>query len=203
MDLFVALADSLGVNVPHLPLKEGMVTADAFNLINMLYLDQSPQDPANYAECQVYYNRDGRLEFEVLDKETGAVLMTFVNKSMTPISLEHAELLDNSKLMAEPLVLSKDDAYLLDNLGTGLKYPTDRPAHDDFPFILATYLNEREYIGAWNSGTYGGLCTGGLEVIYKGSGKETPEGFPKPNSPVVAIIEIHHGQQKGRICLVT
>lgn len=203
MDLFVALADSLGVNVPHLPLKEGMVTADAFNLINMLYLDNNPQDPANYAESQAYYNRDGRLEFEVIDKETGCVLMTFVNKSMTPLVTEHAELVNNSELMDAPLVLAQEDAGMLDNLVTGLKYPVDSPAWDDFPFTLAQYLTDREYIGVWVAGTFGNLCTGGLEVIYKGPGKETPDGFPKPNSPMVAILEFPQGQQKGRICLVT
>lgn len=203
MDLFVALADSLGVNVPHLPLKEGMVTSDAFNLINLLYLDANPQNPDDYAESQTYFNRDGRLEFEVINKETGFVLMTFVNKSMVPVAKEYEAQLDNSKLMAEPLVLPQDRAPLLDYLGTGLKYPIDHPAHDDFPFILAQYLNEREYIGVWASGTYGNLCTGGLEVIYKGPGKDTPEGFPKPNSEMVAILKIGYGEQKGCICLVT
>lgn len=200
MDLFVALADSLGVDTPHLPLKEGMMTADAFALINLLYLDSNPQDPNDYAEAQAFYNRDGRLQFEVMDKE-GNVLMNFVNKSMTPLS--SAVTVDNSQLMAEPLLLEEPFTDLLDGLATGLKYPTDRPPHDDFPFILAAYLNGQSYIGAWNSGTYGNLCTGGLEVVYKGPGKESPEGFPKPDSPMIAILEIHHGMQKGRICLVT
>jgi len=39
--------------------------------------------------------------------------------------------------------------------------------------------------------------------VYKGPSEDAPAEFPMDPSPMVAVIEILHGEQKGFICLRT
>lgn len=202
MGVFAALVDNLGEAEPHLPLKEGMVNHDVFYLINLIYLTDIAQDPEGYAASQTFYGSDDKLRFEVICKETGNVLMTFVNRNSSK-PIEEDKVLFLNEYIGPPLLLTKKEMEITDSVYQGTTYDPTKPPIDDFPFKLAKLLNDKNYIGYWLSGTMCDYSTAGLSMVYKGPGKDVPPEFPKDDSPYLVIIRTNQGKKKGYLCLRT
>lgn len=207
MDVLAALADNIGTNVIHLPLTEGMLASQAIDMINNMYLPMSPLAASDYKDTQAFIGSDGKVKLELVNKETGNVLMTFVNfMSSAKAAVQIANPFgarEHTAFMAEPLTIDrKEELDFLDNVPVKVPNPTFY-AINDVNHQLATLLNNYNYQGRWMSGTFGLLSTAGFEVVYKGTSLDVPDEFLLDYSPYVVIIKLHEGEQRGFICLRT
>jgi hypothetical protein len=209
MDVLAALADNLGTNTVHLPLAEGMLMPDALGMINNMYLPMSPLASENYADSQAYVGPDGKIKLELISKEGGNVLMTFVNM-MSSVAPAPRVTLNNpfgpreyTPFLGTPLVIDlKEELDFLNDVPVGIPVPTYNVVND-VNYRLATLLNNYNYLGRWMAGTFGLLSTAGFEVVFKGWSIDAPDEFLLDYSPYVVIVKLHEGETQGFICLRT
>jgi hypothetical protein len=197
----------------HVPLTPGMTSDDAITLANGFY--QTAVDPAQFKKTQTFWNTESLLQIDLIDPVTNEVFTHFVNKVYKkPVKLNAAPIalsLDNplistvapTELMGPIIVLSDAvELEFLDELGSGNTYPIIG-TNNNVAYYLSSLFNAHQFLGRWVSGTMGDLATGGFKLVYKGPSTDAPAEFPMDPSPMVAVIEILHGQQKGFICLRT
>jgi len=194
----------------HVPLTPSMTSDEAITLANGFY--QTSLDPSLFKKSQSFWNAEMVLQIDLIDPKTREVIANFVNKSskVTPVTVDGPLELDNPLVSAEPaelmgpvIVLSSAvELEFLDAVGSGNTYPTTG-TDNNAAFDLKNLLNAYQFIGGWVSGTLGERAVGGFRLVYKGSSENAPIEFPMDPSPMVAIIEILHGEQKGFICLRT
>lgn len=191
----------------HLPLTELMETGAAISLANQFY--QTELDSEDFNNSQVFTTPDGQLVLEVSDKTTGEVAIRFVNKAKVAVAAPAMISLwnplrntspDQQALMAPSVQLdSAEEIAFLDQLGGPSVYPMD--TDNTLAWKLAKLLNEHEVLGRWMSGTFAEYSTAGFELVFKGHSLDTPPEFLVDFSPMIAIIRIHQGKQKGYLCL--
>jgi hypothetical protein len=197
----------------HVPLNPGMTSDEAITLANGFY--QTSVDPTQFKKTQSFWNTESVLQIDLIDPFTNEVVTSFVNKTYKvnhSVAVEPVMLsLDNPlvttetpiELMGQVIVLgSPVELEFLDELGSGNTYPIIG-TNNNVAYYLSGLLNAYQFLGRWVSGTMGDLATGGFKLVYKGPSEDLPAGFPMDPSPMVAVIEILHGQQKGFICLRT
>lgn len=194
----------------HVPLTPSMTSDEAITLANGFY--QTSLDPSLFKKSQTFWNAEMVLQIDLIDPKTREVIANFVNKSskVTPVTVDGPLELDNPLVSAEPAELmgpvivlgSAVELEFLDAVGSGNTYPTTG-TDNNAAFDLKNLLNAYQFIGGWVSGTLGERAVGGFRLVYKGSSENAPAEFPMDPSPMVAIIEILHGEQKGFICLRT
>jgi len=210
------IPDFLKVSTPHLPVQQGMVTADAAYLSKTFYGFEL--DLASLKKTQVFVNQSGQYSIELIDLKTNEVLLTFVNRtsSVDPVAEAIVNAKDDEWALLNPLSVGKyeewlgpvvelrtgDEIRFLDAMAVGATYPTDSPGNE-LPYRLASLLNHYQFLGRWVSGTMGNLSTAGFTLIHKGSSEGAPENFLVDQSAMCAIIQINHGVQKGYVCLRT
>jgi len=204
MDVLAALADNLGTNVAHLPIKAGMELQQVVDLVNAFYLPDSPISYEDYKESQAFLASNEKVTFELIDAATGNVLMTFVNSNSgaaktVSLNFNLADYWAQDNLGANLLVTEQEFAFL-ETLPLGLQ---PIPSVNDAAYQLATLLNKHNYMGLWVSGTFGNLCTAGFELVYLGETPSAPEEFKLEYSAKAAIIRLRNGEQQGYICLRT
>lgn len=204
---------------PHLPLQEGMVTGDAIELANLFY--QTSLSVADFRKSQAFLNTNQQLSLELIDDATGEVLVTFVNQSVPEKAPEDetggvAQTPDGWVLnnpifdakqyqtwMGDPVqVHSTEELTFLDDMAIG-ETASVTSSDNNLAYRLSRLLNSYQFLGRWTSGTIGDQTTGGFKLIFKGHSFDAPDDFLTDFSPMVVIIEILHGQQKGFICLRT
>jgi hypothetical protein len=197
----------------HVPLTSSMTSDDAIKLANGFY--QTDVDPDQFKKSQAFWNPDSELQIDLIDPYTGEVFTSFVNKAS---KVNTAAVAAPELMLANPLLLSTAESValmgpvivlgsaveieFLDAVGSGATYPTTG-TDNNAAFDLKNLLNAYQFLGGWVSGTLGDYAVGGFRLVYKGPSDSLPEGFPMDPSPMVAVIEILHGQQKGYICLRT
>lgn len=201
----------------HLPLKEGTTSAQAIELCNGFYLTTLKAE--DFKPSQAFLNVSRQFSLELIDPETGEVLVAFTNKTMAAQEVSSLGDLDPDSqedwvidnplydtgtrvqwLSAPVTVHNIEELEFLDIVGVGNTYPivgTDNTA----AYTLAQLLNSYRVLGGWMSGTLGDLCTGGFKLVYKGSSQDLPTEFMVDYSEMVAIVEILHGSQQGYLCL--
>jgi len=195
----------------HVPLTLGMTSDEAITLANGFY--QTTVDADQFTKTQTFWNSDLILQIDLIDPETGEVVASLVNKASALKVIAEPEVLSLGnplvsetplvELMGPVIVLgSAVEIQFLDELGVGATYPTTG-TDNNAAFDLKTLLNAYQFLGGWVSGTLGANCTGGFRLVYKGPSEDAPAEFPMDPSPMVAVIEILHGEQKGFICLRT
>jgi len=194
----------------HVPLTPSMTSDEAITLANGFY--QTSLDPSLFKKSQTFWNAEMVLQIDLIDPKTREVIANFVNKSskVTPVTVDGPLELDNPLVSVEPAELmgpvialsSAVELEFLDAVGSGNTYPTTG-TDNNVAFDLKNLLNAYQFIGGWVSGTLGERAVGGFRLVYKGSSENAPAEFPMDPSPMVAIIEILHGEQKGFICLRT
>lgn len=197
----------------HLPLTESTTSAQAVELCNGFYLTQLNAD--DFKRSQAFLSARQQVQLELIDPQTGQVVVTFVNKatgvSVDPdnASAEGDWVIDNpihdtgasaSWLFAPVTVHNVEELEFLDSVGVGNTYPI-RGTDNTVAYQLSQLLNSYRVGGAWVSGTMGGLCTGGFKLVYKGDSKNIPIDAMVDDSEMVAIVEILHGSQQGYLCL--
>lgn len=203
---------------PHLPLTESMVSDEAIKLANSFY--QTSLSVEDFQQSQAFLNSNQQLSLELLDKDTGDVIVTFVNQSApsTTTVVDGAgvpavfewnlanpifDARQYTPWMAPPVQLhSSEEVVFLDALGEGMTAPIIT-SDNTLAFKLSTLLNSYQVLGRWVSGTLGEQATGGFRLVYKGHSLDAPDGFLLDYSPLVVIIEILEGNQKGFLCLTT
>lgn len=195
------------------------MTSDAIELANLFY--QTSLSVKDFRKTQAFLNSNQQLSLELIDDASGDVIVTFVNQSVPeasgtddnndPAQTPDAWVLKNpifevgqyTEWMGEPVQLhSVEEFSFLDEMVDGLSASTSSP-DNDFAYRLSSLLNSYQYLGRWTSGTIGDKVTGGFKRVFKGHSLDVPDGFLVDFSPMIAIIEIQHGQQKGFICLRT
>ena len=207
MDVIAVLADCLGTNNPHLPLTDGMLVGEAIDIINNVYLPMLPMSKDGFKETQAFVGTDGKITLELIDKETGNVLMSFSNYMGVPkagVDIPNPfAAREYTSFLFEPLTVDrKEELDFLDALPVGIPNPTFF-AINDTNHQLATLLNNYNYQGRWMSGTFGALSTAGFEVVYKGWSMDVPDEFLLDYSPYVVILKLREGEQRGFVCLRT
>ena len=195
----------------HVPLTLGMTSDEAITLANGFY--QTTVDADQFTKTQTFWNSDLILQIDLIDPETGEVVASLVNKASALKVIAEPEVLSLGnplvsetplvELMGPVIVLgSAVEIQFLDELGSGNTYPiigTD----NNVAYYLSSLFNAYQFLGRWVSGTMGPLATGGFRLVYKGPSDNLPAEFPMDPSPMVAVIEILHGNQQGFICLRT
>lgn len=191
----------------HLPLTELMVTGEALTLANQFY--QTDLNAEDFINSQAYKTPDGQLVLEVSDKTTGEVAIRFVNKAKantvaTPAMLSLWNPLvqptEKHSWMAATVQLdSVEEVAFLDAMASGSIYPMD--GDNTLAWKLATLLNENNVLGRWMAGSFAEFSTAGFELVFKGHSLDVPNEFLVAFSPMVVIIRIHQGNQKGYLCL--
>ena len=204
MDVLAALADNLGTNAPHLPIKAGMGIQQVVELINAFYLPESPINHEDYKDGQAFLASNEKVTFELIDATTGNVLMTFVNSNSgvtktVSLNFDLTAYWAQDNLGANLLVTEQEFAFL-ETLPLGLQ---PIPGINDAAYQLASLLNKYNHMGRWVSGTFGNLCTAGFELVYLGETPSAPEEFKLEYSAKAAIIRLRNGEQQGYICLRT
>lgn len=195
----------------HVPLTPDMTSDGAITLANGFY--QTTLDPALFKKTQAFWNTESILQIDLIERTSRDVVASFVNKTSQVVSAQATPLLELSnpllgevevaELLGPVIVLgSAVELEFLDAVGVGATYPTTG-TDNNAAFDLKTLLNAYQFLGGWVSGTLGGNCTGGFRLVYKGPSEDAPAEFPMDSSPMVAVIEILHGEQKGFICLRT
>lgn len=202
---------------PHLPLKESTTSDEAIELSNAFY--QTELDPKDFKPSQAFWCGRGTLTLELIDKESGEVVVTFKNKSSnggneeSPPETEEEnwdltnpilEGDDKTPFLYPPIKLMfPKELEFLDELGKGpVLYPTTGN-DNNLSYKLAQLVNSYGQAGYWVSGTMGVNCMGGFELIFNGESKEAPEEFSVPSSDKIVIIKTHHGESIGYLCLLT
>ena len=208
MDVLAALADNLGTNKAHLPIKEGMSLQEVLTLINGFYLEDAPLNYADYKDSQAFVGSDGRVTFELIDPESGGVLMTFVNSNSAvaarpALANPFEEVRSYTAFIFDPLTIDdKAELDFLNDIPERIPTPTYNTVND-VSFKLATLLNNYNYNGRWMTGTFGNLSTAGFEVVFKGWSIEAPDEFLLDYSSYVVILKLHEGDTRGYVCLRT
>lgn len=195
----------------HVPLTPRMTSDEAITLANGFY--QTTLDASLFKKTQVFWNNEAMLQIDLIEPYSQEVVGHFVNKTFQAASAPAVPLL----LLSNPLVSEVEVAELLgpvivldsaveieflDELGSGNTYPIIG-TNNNVAYYLSSLLNAYQFLNGWVSGTMGVLATGGFRLVYKGPSEGLPAEFPMDPSPMVAVIEILHGQQKGFICLRT
>ncbi len=206
---FSGLSDNL-----HVPLTIGMSMEDAVKIFSAFYLVKV--DTSRFKSSQAFVSSSGYITLELLDKISGEVVYTFVNrmqviKDETPVPVHNPAF-----EFTNPLELSTPDVNWL----TG-PVPITHLQEMDFlkdalvnqpqaignltnplPFQLSTLLNNYGVVGRWVSGTLGELCTGGFTLLYYGAGKDAPpEYLVGETVDTVVLIAINQGSRQGVLCL--
>lgn len=193
---------------PHLPLTEHMSSVEAIGLVNAFY--QTTLDPKDFKDTQVFKTPEDRLVLELLDKTSGKVIATFSNQASAQTETPTSKLLwnpvekvsDEHNWLTAPVILtSPEEIAFLDELGERGLYPIT--SSNTLAWDLRNLLHGYNVLGRWSAGTYGPLCTAGFELIYKGPSNKAPKEFLVGESPMLAIIQLHHGETKGYLCLKT
>lgn len=200
----------------HLPLNEGTTSEQAIEMCNGFYLTQLKVE--DFQGSQAFFNPSKQLALELIDLDSGKVLVNFVNKTvMAPEAGEQTLDLDSEgdwvidnplydageqvSLLTAPITVHNiEELGFLDDVGVGNTYPivgTDNNA----AYALSQLLNSYRVLGGWVSGTMGELCTGGFKLVYKGPAEDLPAEYAVEYSEMVAIVEILHGSQQGYLCL--
>lgn len=192
----------------HLPLTERTLSSEAVSLCNTFY--QTSLNAGDYKRSQAFRGADGKLYLELLNPNTGEVVITFANLAEgqtaptvetisfgNPLSFVSPEY---SWLVSPVTVFSADELEFLDELGGGNTYPTEH-TDNTLAWKLASLLNNYRVLGHWMSGTIGELCVGGFKLVYKGVADEAPEEFLLDDDDMVAVVQILHGSKRGFICL--
>jgi len=192
----------------HLPLAEHMSSAEAIALANAFY--QTQLGVEDFQESQAILS-NGRILLDLLDRATGDVVITFVNKARVAEQVDEEDIVlfnalgeaaPNIEYLAPPLrLLDKLEMAFLDDLGSGNTCPY--MGGDDFPWKLSQLLNSHNLLGGWTSGTMGYRCTGEFTLVYKGSVEDAPQQFIVPEGSEVAILRMNHGEDKGYLCLIS
>lgn len=200
---------------PHLPLVSGMMMEEAVAMANGFYL--TTLDKKDFKESQTFVGPTQQLTLELISKEDGEVKVTFINKSTVDKTPEEDDDSDDNWIIDNPIyrpeeytpwldtpvtLQSKEELSFLDSLGDAGVYPVSGN-NNDLAFQLSTLLNSYQFAGRWISGTLGGYAAGGFELLYRGPSETAPKEFLVDPSPLVAIIQIHHGDNKGFLCLRT
>lgn len=187
----------------HLPMTEQTLAKEAIALANGFY--QTDLRVEDFKESQAFRSVAGVLTLELVSEETGEVVVTFVNKSAavaptTTLWNPLERVTEYHSWMAPPIqLLDADEIAFLDELSNGNTYPIT--TDNTLAWKLSQLLNEYGVLGQWVSGTMGPLATGGFRLVYKGWSMEAPDGYLVDYSPMLAIIEILHGEQQGYLCL--
>jgi len=195
----------------HVPLTPSMTSDEAITLANGFY--QTTLDPKLFKKSQAFWNNELTLQIDLIEPYSREVVASFVNKAsqVVPTQVEPSLTLSNplvgevevAELMGPVIVLgSAVELEFLDMVGSGSTYPTTG-TDNNAAFDLKTLLNAYQFLGGWVSGTLGENAVGGFRLVYKGPSEDAPAEFPMDPSPMVAVIEILHGQQKGFICMRT
>ena len=192
----------------HLPLTERTLSSEAVSLCNTFY--QTSLNAGDYKRSQAFRGADGKLYLELLNPNTGEVVITFSNLAEgqtaptvetialgNPLSFVSSEY---SWLVSPVTVFSADELEFLDELGSGNTYPTEH-TDNTLAWKLASLLNNYRVLGHWMSGTIGELCAGGFKLVYKGVASEAPEVFSLNPDDMVTVVQILHGSKRGFICL--
>lgn len=206
---FSGLADNL-----HMPLTEGQSMADAVKIFSAFYLVKL--DTTRFKNTQAFVGSDGYIKLELIDKDTGEVVYTFVNRMQVVVDNSPVPVNNPAFEFVNPLDLSKQEVNWL----TGPVFiphlqemdflkdvPVNQPQQisvlvNPLPFQLSSLLNNYGVVGRWVSGTFGELCTGGFSLLYYGSGKDAPAQY-QVNEAVdtVVLISINRGSRQGVLCL--
>jgi hypothetical protein len=195
----------------HVPLTSSMTSHEAITLANGFY--QTTLDASLFKKTQAFWNAESTLQIDLIEPHSQEVVAFFINKTSKVVTVAAEPLLTLSNplvsevevadLLGPVIVLgSAVELDFLDEIGSGSVYPTTG-TDNNVAFDLKTLLNAYQFLGGWVSGTMGDCATGGFRLVYKGPSEDTPAEFPMDPSPMVAVIEIRHGQQKGFICLRT
>lgn len=191
----------------HLPLTERTLSSEAVQMANLFY--QTSLNEGDFKQSQAFRGADGKLYLELINFNTGAVIVTFTNLAeagqpadvelviANPLSFASTE---QSWLTSPVTVHSADELEFLDELGSGNTYPTEH-TDNTLAWKLASLLNGYQVLGHWMSGTIGELCAGGFKLVYKGEADKAPEEFQLHDDDTVAVVEILHGSKRGLICL--
>lgn len=195
----------------HVPLTPSMTSDEAITLANGFY--QTTLDASLFKKSQAFWNHETMLQIDLIEPYSQEVVASFVNKTSKVVTVT----VDKPLTLSNPLVSEVEVADLLgpvivlgsaveleflDAVGVGNTYPTTG-TDNNAAFDLKTLLNAYQFLGGWVSGTMGENATGGFRLVYKGPSEDAPAEFPMDPSPMVAVIEILHGTQKGYICLRT
>jgi len=195
----------------HVPLTPAMTSDEAITLANGFY--QTSLDASLFKKSQTFWNTDMTLQIDLIDPKSREVIASFVNKTskVTPVTVDGPLTLENplvsevavAELLGPVIVLgSAVELEFLDAVGSGNTYPTTG-TDNNVAFDLKNLLNAYQFLGGWVSGTLGDRAVGGFRLVYKGPSEDLPAEFPMDPSPMVAVIEILHGEQKGFICMRT
>lgn len=204
MDVFLALADSIGNSQLPLAVKETTTFEEAFRMIRMSYLPDIQLKVEDYKVTQPYVGEDGRVKLDIVPKDSNQVLMTFVNISSNITPLLKTSIAEPTKIdfMFEPLTVVKSEIEFIEWVGAG-SYPPKYDTTNKYPYELAMLLNKYNYHGRWGMSTWGYMTTAGFQLIYFGPSEGVPEDFTVESSPYVMIIRIAEGETRGHICLRT
>lgn len=195
----------------HVPLTPSMTSDEAITLANGFY--QTTLDASLFKKTQTFWNNESMLQIDLIEPYSQEVVAHFVNKTSQVVSAPAEPLLtlsnplvsevEAAELLGPVIVLgSAVELEFLDAVGVGNVYPTTG-TDNNAAFDLKNLLNAYQFLGGWVSGTLGENATGGFRLVYKGPSEDAPAEFPMDPSPMVAVVEILHGQQKGFICLRT
>jgi hypothetical protein len=190
------------LRTPHLPLLESTTSEQAVALANTFY--QTSLVAGDFKATQAFISSVGHLALELVDAQTGKVVVTFENYAFqAPTEKETLWGTPASVFMGDPVLVSDaSELDFLDNLVVGASASDvwlSHIAHD-----LAQLLNCYQFMPTWHSGTLAQRTTGGFKLVYKGPTKNLPGSlYGVPPSPMIAIIEITHGKQLGHVCLRT
>lgn len=190
----------------HLPLKEGMMSSEAITLSNNFYGTDLKE--VDFTLTQVFTTDAGLFNLELIEEATGEVKVLFINKNQVSVVADNLASFDNPLAMvgSVPWLTSPVSVYnaqeitFLDTLDSGDTYPTEG-SDNELAYRLSSLLNQYSVLGRWVSGTLGEYCTGGFKLVYKGHSEDAPEEFQMGLSPLIMIVQILHGINKGYLCL--
>jgi len=199
----------------YLPLMQHTTSEMALVLANSFY--RTVLRSADFKLSQAFVNQQGLLSLELIDKVTGEVAVTFVDRTSGVGGGALVE--DNAAdwVFANPYaatasyeafmgpaikVHSPEELVFLKHTLVDAIYPTVA-ADNELSFRLSRLLNHYQFLGVWVAGTLGEYTAGGFKVIYKGPSAGAPGNFQLEASDLVYIIQILNGKEKGFICLRT
>lgn len=205
--------DGLAENL-HMPLTVGMSKDAAVDVFSAFYLVKV--DKTRFKDTQAFVSSSGYITLELIDKTSGEVVYTFVNR-MQVVKDDVTIPVNNSAFeFTNPLGLTTDKVNWLTTPITithleEMEFLQDvtlnQPLAIDnltsqLPFQLSTLLNNYGVLGRWVSGTLGELCTGGFTVLFYGPGAEASSDYLiGENVETVALIQINQGKRQGVLCL--
>ncbi|EBV8434190.1 hypothetical protein NFI00_000055 [Salmonella enterica] len=206
---FSGLSDNL-----HVPLSVGMSMEQAVGIFSAFYL--VTLDTARFKPSQAFVSSSGYITLELLDKNTGELLYTFVNRMQVVKDDTTVPVHNPAFEFINPLELSTPTINWLTGPVTithlqEMEFLKDVPVNqpqaienliNPLPFQLSTLLNNYGVLGRWVSGTLGELCTGGFTLLFYGPGQDAPAEYLISEAvDTVVLIEINQGSRQGVLCL--